>query len=120
PPHLVRDYVAKFGLDSSHRVLDPFCGTGTTVVECKKLGIPAFGLEPNPVACFASQTKLRWEIDPAMLLRHARAVAETASNRLERDGYFDDDTPRLLDSSPAAKRSLRMLPEEVADLLLTN
>src|SRR5216683_2622625 len=30
PPHLVRDYVRQFGLSSSHCVLDPFCGTGTT------------------------------------------------------------------------------------------
>lgn len=58
PPHLVRDYVAKFGLDGRYRVLDPFCGTGTTLVECKKLGIPSVGLEANPVAHFASQTKL--------------------------------------------------------------
>jgi tRNA G10 N-methylase Trm11 len=34
PPHLVRDYVDKFGLDKDSCVLDPFCGTGTTVVEC--------------------------------------------------------------------------------------
>lgn len=120
PPHLVRDYIAKFGLDSRHRVLDPFCGTGTTMVECKKLGIPAFGLEPNPVACFASRTKLRWEIDPQLLLRHAREIVEIASARLERDGYYDDGTPRLLDGPAVAKRILRTLPEEVADLLLTN
>ena len=50
PPHLVREYVAKFGLDSNHQVLDPFCGTGTTLVECQKFGIPVIGLEPNPVA----------------------------------------------------------------------
>ena len=43
PPHLVRDYAAKFGLNSRHRVLDPFCGTGTTLVEGQKLGLPAFG-----------------------------------------------------------------------------
>jgi tRNA G10 N-methylase Trm11 len=49
PPHLVRDYVARFGLDSNQRVLDPFCGTGTTLVECKKLGIPSVGTEPNPM-----------------------------------------------------------------------
>ena len=60
PPHLVRDYVAKFGLDVRHRVLDPFCGTGTTLVECKKLGLPSVGLEANPVVRFASQTKLHW------------------------------------------------------------
>ena len=121
PPHLVRDYLAKFELDSRHRVLDPFCGTGTTVVECKKLGVPAFGLEPNPVVCFASRTKLQWDIDPDKLLRHARKVAETATERLERAGYFDDDDGlRLFENSVKRKDPLRTLPEETIALLLTN
>jgi hypothetical protein len=54
PPHLVAEYIQKFGLDSRHQVLDPFCGTGTTIVECKKLGIPSVGIEANPMAHFAS------------------------------------------------------------------
>ena len=29
PPHLVREYIDRFGLTSRDRVLDPFCGTGT-------------------------------------------------------------------------------------------
>lgn len=121
PPHLVRDYAAKFGLTGKHRVLDPFCGTGTTVVECKKLGIPAFGLESNPVACFASRTKIQWDVDPQKLLRHARMVADSAWGRLEQDGYCDDeDTLRLLDRRAGAQATLRTLPEEAAGLLLTN
>jgi DNA modification methylase len=67
PPHLVRDYIKKFELDESHLVLDPFCGTGTTLVECQKLGIQAVGLESNPVTCFASRTKLDWRIEPDAL-----------------------------------------------------
>lgn len=35
PPHLVRSYVDRFGLSPRHVVLDPFCGTGTTLVEWK-------------------------------------------------------------------------------------
>jgi len=120
PPHLVREYVAKFGLNSHHQVLDPFCGTGTTIVECKKLGIPAFGLEPNPVACFASQTKLQWNIDPQKLLRHALTVAETANRRLEQDGFFDDGAYRLLERPVGTNANLRALPADVSDLLLTN
>jgi DNA modification methylase len=120
PPHLVREYVAKFGLNSHHQVLDPFCGTGTTVVECKKLGIPAVGLEPNPMACFASRTKLEWNLDPQKLLQHALVVAESANRRLERDGYFDDDAYRMLERSTSAYSELRTLPEETAGLLLTN
>ena len=37
---------------------DPFCGTGTTLVECKKLGVASVGIEANPVAHFASQVNL--------------------------------------------------------------
>ncbi|PYL43906.1 MAG: hypothetical protein DMF42_02620 [Verrucomicrobia bacterium] len=40
PPHLVRDYLSRFRASPEKRVLDPFCGTGTTIVECKKLGNP--------------------------------------------------------------------------------
>ncbi|MBI4737206.1 MAG: hypothetical protein HY766_14310, partial [candidate division NC10 bacterium] len=64
PPHLVREYLQRFDVDSRTRVLDPFCGTGTTIVECKKLGIPSVGVESNPMACFASQGKVDWGVDP--------------------------------------------------------
>jgi tRNA/tmRNA/rRNA uracil-C5-methylase (TrmA/RlmC/RlmD family) len=49
PPHLVRYYRNKFGVDSEQVVLDPFCGTGTTNVECMKSGIKSIGLEANPI-----------------------------------------------------------------------
>ena len=56
PAHVVRTYT-----------LDPFCGTGTTIVECKKLGIPSCGIEPNPMAVFASRTKVDWKIGAEVL-----------------------------------------------------
>lgn len=82
PPHLVRDYAVKFGLSGKQCVLDPFCGTGTTVVEAKKLGIASIGLEANPVAAFASRTKLDWSVDPAGLLAHPRKIVPHAFQSL--------------------------------------
>lgn len=35
PPHLVRHYIQKFNINKNHVILDPFCGTGTTLVESK-------------------------------------------------------------------------------------
>ena len=67
PPHLVRAYIERFGLSSEQWVFDPFCGTGTTLVECKKLGIPSIGLEANPVVHFAAQVKTNWRVDPEAL-----------------------------------------------------
>ncbi len=50
PPHLVREYLDRFAATPKTRILDPFCGTGTTLVECKKQGIPSLGLEAHPMS----------------------------------------------------------------------
>ena len=83
PPHLVSHYLNKFGADKSQIVLDPFSGTGTTLVECKKLGFSCVGLEANPMAHFASTTKLDWELSPQRLLDHADTVVELYTQQIE-------------------------------------
>ena len=120
PPHIVRDYVAKFGLGARHRVLDPFCGTGTTPVECKKLGIPSVGLEANPVVRFASQTKLNWAVDADGLLKHAQAVAKSAEQKLYADGIEDTAALPLFANGQRRLASLRELSAEENKLLLAN
>ncbi|MBI4506768.1 MAG: hypothetical protein HY691_14640, partial [Chloroflexi bacterium] len=113
PPHLVRDYARTFGLDSGQRVLDPFCGTGTTVVECKKLGLPSVGLEVNPLACFASQVKIDWRVAPDGLVEHAGRVAEAATAALAAEGV--EDAPWF--TAPTEPRgALRALPPERQNL----
>ena len=117
PPHLVHHYLDQFGVTSDHLVLDPFCGTGTTLVECKKRGIPSIGIEANPVAAFASQTKLDWQPSPVGLLDHARLVADVALGRLAAQGIEDQS---LLPQQLSSSGSLQTLPTELEKLLLTN
>lgn len=83
PPHLVREYLKDFGVESSQRVLDPFCGTGTTLVECQKQGISSVGIEANPMAAFASRTKINWSVDPKGLVYHASQLAAVAEAELD-------------------------------------
>jgi hypothetical protein len=63
PDHLVTEVVGQFGVKKGQTVLDPFAGTGTTLVECKKLGIDSVGIDANPMAAFASRVKTTWDID---------------------------------------------------------
>jgi len=120
PPHLVRDYIQRFGLTARHLVLDPFCGTGTTLVECKKRGIPSVGVEANPMAHFASQVKVDWSPDGKRLLAHARKAADAALEILSLQG-IDDNASLLQPPRPCnPKVHLRSLPEETHKLLLGN
>ncbi len=120
PPHLVREYLQRFQMDASQRVLDPFCGTGTTLVECKKLGIPSVGIEANPMAHFASQVKLDWSPDPASLQRHAGRLAEIACEELSRSGVSDETLPLFQAAGANGAGELRTLPAEQTQLLLAN
>ena len=130
PPHLVRDYACRFGLAAGRGepegvVLDPFCGTGTTLVECKKLGLASVGMESNPMAHFASAVKVDWAVDGGALRRYAHDVAGAAARTLACQGIRDcAGAPLLAADSPApaagSATPLRGLPAEQARLLLTN
>lgn len=75
PPHLVRHYVEKFGIGRGQLILDPFCGTGTTLVEAKKLGIGSVGVEANAMAHFAASVKTDWDIEARELAEFGQEVA---------------------------------------------
>jgi hypothetical protein len=114
-PHLVNDYIKKFHLQPNQTLLDPFCGTGTTLVEAKMLGIPSVGIEANPMAHFASQVKLDWNISPQGLLQHADFVASRATLKLEAIGIEDDP---IFNITVNKKLELRKLGPEQIKLLL--
>ena len=38
-------------------VLDPFCGSGTTLVESQRRGVPSVGIDLNPIACLMTRVK---------------------------------------------------------------
>ncbi len=123
PPHLVRDYLNRCGVPSGGCVLDPFCGTGTTLVECKKLGVASVGVEANPAAHFASSVKLDWSPSPEGLVRSAEKIAEEVLAILDAEGLADAPFPLLYprgNDRGQPVRELKTLPETCHALLLNN
>ena len=62
-PSLVRYVIQEFEVAADCLVVDPFCGRGTTVIECQKLGIHAVGIEINPLLQQVGEKSLLWKSD---------------------------------------------------------
>ena len=98
PPHLVQNYLNRFGIEPGDCVLDPFCGTGTTLVECKKRGVGSVGLESNPIAHFASAVKVGWSARSETLVSEAEQVAQAATRALLNERVAGEENVRLLET----------------------
>jgi len=55
-PQLVNKYLSNF-CKQGFTLLDPFCGSGTTVVEGAINGINSVGIDLNPIAYIVSKAK---------------------------------------------------------------
>lgn len=60
---LIVEAIERFGVGRGDTILDPFSGTGTTVVTAVLNGVNGIGLEVNPFLCFASRVKLDWSVN---------------------------------------------------------
>ncbi|HEY3294021.1 MAG TPA: RNA methylase [bacterium] len=64
-PQVVRGILNLLHITARNKVLDPFCGSGTVLVECAHLGIRADGQDLNPLAVFVANAKLIALSNPA-------------------------------------------------------
>lgn len=58
-PEIPRTLINIIGVPDGTCVLDPFCGSGATLVEAQLAGFPAVGIDLNPIACLISKVKSR-------------------------------------------------------------
>lgn len=93
---LVERAIKKFDIGSNDTILDPFSGSGTTVITAALNGVNGVGLEVNPFLCFASQTKLDWDVDLAGFSMSLKRVLQEAQPLLDSLSAQPDLATRLL------------------------
>ncbi len=54
---MIRGLINFCNLEEKSIILDPFCGSGTTLVEANLLGFNSIGIDINPIACLNSRVK---------------------------------------------------------------
>ena len=106
-----RDLVIKLieenHLNGEDKILDPFCGSGTTLLASKEIGIPVQGIDILPFSVFISNSKL---------LRYDKSYIKNAINEIEDlfqryDKYHEiNDGERDL--------LIKFFPEETLDKVL--
>lgn len=70
PPHLVRALINSFNLKEDALIVDPFSGSGTTMVEARLLGYRGIGIEICGLSSLISKTKSKFPTDSKKLIQH--------------------------------------------------
>jgi hypothetical protein len=69
------------------RVLDPFCGRGTTNFAARLLGLPTLGVDSSPVAAAITAAKLV-NVDPTDVLNEAKSILKETPSAEKPNGEF--------------------------------
>jgi hypothetical protein len=73
-PELVADILTHWNLPVGAKVLDPFCGVGTTPLVCQERGLASCAVELNPLLHFVAKVKITPVENPAYLTTAAQEV----------------------------------------------
>lgn len=71
---LVWNLLRELNIEKNSTILDPFCGTGNTLLACKQAGYNAIGFDILPLSVFVSNTKLQEGYDLELLHEKIREI----------------------------------------------
>ena len=128
-PQVVRALLNIFGIEPGQRVIDPFCGSGTTLVECAHLGATGIGADINPLAILIVRAKLLALCTPAVQLKElfellSRSIRRTQQANVEErhdarstylKAWFNIE---VLEQMESIRSSIEQLPREFAPVFL--
>lgn len=81
-PQVARRLIRLYGR-AGGILLDPFCGSGTSLVEARLAGMNAIGVDLNPFAVFLARAKTT-DFDLEQVTREAKSLRATADDMLKR------------------------------------
>jgi hypothetical protein len=103
--HLVSGLLEEFNITAGEVVLDPFCGTGTTLIECMKKGVGSIGIDANPSSYFASKTKTEWSLVTSKIINLIKPIkTKYYKNFIQLSNLKRDPTYLYLEASGMLKR----------------
>ncbi len=83
-PQVARRLIRSYG-GGAQLLLDPFCGSGTSLVEARLAGLDAVGIDLNPFAVLLARAKTT-DYNLSTLLRQARQLRQFVSDLVRGGG----------------------------------
>lgn len=105
PSHVIRALINAFGATSKDTILDPFCGSGTTLVESRMLGVNAVGIEISPLSSMMSRVKSSFPLDG---MRVSHLVTELSS-------FYNDKWNSFVDNKDITEFSYEEILDRVGN-----
>ena len=90
-PQLARALINIAGVPSDGVVVDPMCGSGTTLVEARLAGRSAYGLDMNPLSVFVARVKCQALSIHAVTLTKSYLQLESTLARSSQRGHRHAD-----------------------------
>lgn len=128
-PQVAKALLNVFCVMPGQRVLDPFCGSGTALVECAHIGATGHGIDINPVAVFVSNAKLQalstpvselWEVYERLVAPPPKLTDVPSGTSTPRLAYLRSwFTPETLQSIEALRSTIESISGELAPVFLT-
>lgn len=72
---LVWNLLKELEIPKKSGILDPFCGTGNTLIACQQAGYNAMGFDILPLGVFVSNTKLQSDYDMELLKENIKKIS---------------------------------------------
>ena len=88
----VTAFLPKTFRNNHFKVLDPFAGSGTTLLSCDKLGVASYGYESHPLIYKIADSKLLWAAEAESFHKEASRILELA----RKDSSFRDEYPDIV------------------------
>ena len=92
PYSLIEDKIIEYELEPESLIVDPFAGSGTTLISANLFKCNAIGFDINPLMTFVSETKTTWDID---LIRLKKEISHISKKFIKEIHKFDELKLRL-------------------------
>ena len=92
PYSLIEEKIIEYKLKPESLIVDPFAGSGTTLISANLFKCNAVGFDANPLMTFISEIKTTWDVD---LIRLKKEISYISKKFIKEIQKFDESKLRL-------------------------